>query len=228
MIIDVNIQRTLLSGQREFFLDVVLQSDVARIALLGPSGSGKTLTVQAIAGLLRPDTGHIRVKGITFFDAKQPLFLSAQQRQLAYLLQDYGLFPHLTVAQNIGFGLTKGWLNWRRKACLPDVAMRWVDAFELGAILQSYPDQISGGQKQRVALARALSTNPSILLLDEPLAALDISLRQKMRDELAVLQQQLDIPTILITHDLDDAVTLADHIYQIDNGKIVGQRPSRG
>lgn len=227
MIIDVNIQRKLLSGQREFLLDIVLQSTVARIALLGPSGSGKTLTVQAIAGLLRPDAGHIRVNGITFFDAQQSLFLSAQQRQLAYLLQDYGLFPHLTVAQNIGFGLTKGWLNWRRKVSLPDVAMRWVDAFELGAILHSYPDQISGGQKQRVALARALSTNPSMLLLDEPLAALDISLRQKMRDELAALQQQLDIPTILITHDLDDAVTLADHIYQIDNGKIVGQGPSR-
>ncbi len=228
MIIDVNIQRKLLSGQREFFLNIVLQSNVRRIALLGPSGSGKTLTVQAIAGLLRPDAGHIRVKGITYFDAEQSLFLSAQKRRLAYLLQDYGLFPHLTVAQNIGFGLTKGWFNWRSKAHLPDTAMRWVDAFELGAILHSYPDQISGGQKQRVALARALSTNPSILLLDEPLAALDVNLRQKMREELAVLQQQLDIPTVLITHDLDDAVTLADHIYQIDNGIIVGQRPSRG
>ncbi|NYT65177.1 ATP-binding cassette domain-containing protein [Alcaligenaceae bacterium] len=226
MIIDLAIQRKLLSNQREFLLDISLQSNASRIALLGPSGSGKTLTVQAIAGLLRPDAGHIRVKGITFFDAQQSVFLSAQQRQLAYLLQDYGLFPHLTVTQNIGFGLTKGYFNWCRKVSLPDVAMRWVEAFELGAILQSYPDQISGGQKQRVALARALSTSPSMLLLDEPLAALDTNLRQKMRDELAALQQQLDIPTILITHDLDDAVALADQIYQIDNGKIVSDRPS--
>lgn len=223
MIIDVSVQRLLKSGQREFFLDINLQSRSKRIALLGPSGSGKTLTVHAIAGLLRPDQGHIRVNGHCFFDASQGICLPAQQRNLAYLLQDYGLFPHLNVAQNIGFGLRKGWVNMGRKAKLPKDILRWVDAFELEAILASYPHEISGGQKQRVALARALATKPELLLLDEPLAALDIGLRQKMRTELAVLQQQLSIPTILITHDIEDSVVLADEIYQIDHGKIVGQ-----
>lgn len=222
MIIDVTIQRRLLSGQREFQLDIALQSNAPRIALYGPSGSGKTMAVNAIAGLLRPDAGHIHVNQTVFFDAEKSINLPAQQRQLAYLVQGYSLFPHLTAAQNIGFGLNKGWFNRRRNAKLGDTALRWVDAFELGPMLDSFPHELSGGQRQRVALARALSTSPRLLLLDEPLAALDVSLRHKMREELAVLQQQLDIPTILITHDPEDAMVLADQVYQVSHGRIVG------
>ncbi|MGP1613589.1 MAG: ATP-binding cassette domain-containing protein [Pollutimonas bauzanensis] len=218
--ISMHIKRRLQAGAREFTLDIAIESAAPRIALFGPSGSGKTLTVQAIAGLLRPDSGYIQVNGVTLYSSEQGVFLAPQARHLAYLQQNYGLFPHLNVAQNIGFGLKKGWLNPRRNA-LPEAARRWIEAFELEAILGSYPAEISGGQKQRVALARALAVEPRMVLLDEPLAALDSTLRQKMRGELAALQARLNIPTILITHDPADVVALADHVYQIENGRIV-------
>src|SRR5690606_12968527 len=124
--------------------------------------------------------------------------------------------------QNIGFGLKQGLFNPRRHA-LPDVAARWVEAFGLQSVLHSYPREISGGQKQRTALARALAVQPRLLLLDEPLSALDVSLRRKMREELADLQETLQIPTILITHDPDDAVVLADEVHLIREGSIVGR-----
>lgn len=219
--IQIQITRRVFAGKREFVLDVDIASTSSRIALFGPSGSGKTLTVQAIAGLLRPDSGDVEINGVSLYSSARHIWLAPQDRHLAYLQQDYGLFPHLTVAQNIGFGLNKGWFNQRRQA-LPQAAQRWVDAFEIGPILHSYPAEISGGQKQRVALARALAIEPRLLLLDEPLAALDTDLRLKMRAELADLQARLDIPTILITHDPADAVALADRVYKIDNGKIIG------
>ncbi|MCC2597385.1 ATP-binding cassette domain-containing protein [Pusillimonas sp. MFBS29] len=220
--IDINIARRIHAGKREFHLNVVLQSSARRIALFGPSGSGKTLTVHAIAGLMHPDSGYIRVDGSTLFDAGKNIFLTPQERKLGYLQQDYGLFPHLTVEQNIGFGLKQGWLNPRRNS-LPRPAMRWVDAFDLQSVLHSYPREISGGQKQRTALARALAVQPRLLLLDEPLSALDVNLRRTMREELAALQAALQIPTILITHDPDDAIALADEVYLIQDGSIVGR-----
>lgn len=217
--IRLDIHRKLSAGSRHFELNVQLESSATRIALFGPSGAGKSLTINAIAGLLRPDRGHISVNDTILFDSEQGVFLTSQQRRLGYLQQDYGLFPHLTVAQNIVFGLSKGWLNPRARA-LPDSAQRWVESFELGPILSSYPSEISGGQKQRVALARALAVKPRLMLLDEPLAALDAGLRHRMRDELALLQERLDIPTILITHDPADVEKLADQVFRIRDGRI--------
>jgi molybdate transport system ATP-binding protein len=138
---------------------------------------------------------------------------------VAYLFQDYALFPHLTVAQNIAFGLRRGWLNPPKREVGPE-ARRWVDAFELGSIVGSYPNEISGGQKQRVALARALTLQPDILLLDEPFSALDSQLRGKMRQELNVLQRQLDVPMLLITHDPADVDALADEVFEVRDGKV--------
>jgi len=221
MTVSVDIRRTIVSGEREFVLNVAFESDKRRLALFGPSGAGKTLTVRAIAGLMQPDSGHIRIKDRVFFDSEKHINLAPQARRAAYLFQEYGLFPHLTVAQNICFGLTKRWRNPRRND-LPDAAKKWVSAFELKSLIHSYPSEISGGQQQRVALARALTVEPDILLLDEPLAALDVDLRKKMRAELAALLSDLAIPMILITHEQADVQALADQVFRIRDGKIAG------
>lgn len=220
MVISINIQRRIVSGSREFDLDVRIESECRRIALFGPSGSGKSLTLRCLAGLMRQDTGRIEVDGRVYSDARQGIWISAQDRRVAYLQQDYALFPHLSVGQNITFGLNKSWFNPRR-SFLPSQAQRWVEAFELEPILHSYPGEISGGQKQRVALARALAAEPGLLLLDEPMAAVDAQLRRKMRGELAALQASLEIPVILITHDPKDVQALSEQVYMIRDGHIV-------
>lgn len=219
MSVDLRIRKNMVSGDRHFSLDVAFSSASKRIALFGPSGAGKSLTLRAVAGLLRPDGGRIVVNGRVLFDTDARVNVAPQARKVAYLFQDYALFPHLTVAQNIAFGSRRGWLNPPRRTVSAE-ARRWVDAFELGAIVGSYPNEISGGQKQRVALARALMLKPDILLLDEPFSALDSQLRGKMRQELNALQRQLDVPMLLITHDPADVDALADEVFEVREGKV--------
>jgi len=209
----------LHAGERVFELDIAFASDSRRVALFGPSGAGKSLTLKAVAGLMTPDAGHIRVNGRTLFDAAAGTCLRPQERKVAYLFQDYALFPHLSVAQNIAFGLARGCCNLRRPAAHPAVR-QWLETFELQAIAHSHPQQISGGQRQRVALARALASAPDMLLLDEPFSALDPSLRARMRRELSDLQQRLDVPMLLITHDPADAEALGDAIFEVRDGRI--------
>lgn len=145
MSLHIDIQRRLEVGARGFGLDIQIKTQARRIALFGPSGAGKSLTVQAVSGLLKPDSGRIVVGGRVFYCSQNQVFIPAQQRRLAYLLQDYGLFPHLTVAQNICFGLKKTWFNPRSKP-LPEAAQRWVEAFELEQVLNHYPAELSGGR----------------------------------------------------------------------------------
>jgi molybdate transport system ATP-binding protein len=227
MSIHIQISRRMVSGDRHFQLDAAFTSSSKRIALFGPSGAGKSLTLRAVAGLLRPDAGRIEINGRVLFDSQAGICLPAQARRVAYLFQDYALFPHLTVAQNIAFGLRRGWRNPPRREVGPE-AKRWVDAFELGAIVGSYPGEISGGQKQRVALARALMLQPDILLLDEPFSALDAHLRGRMRQELSALQRQLDVPMLLITHDPADVDALADEVFEVRDGKVGRRRDDVG
>lgn len=217
--LDIRIHRTLSSGKRLFHLNVSLRSNSRRIVIFGPSGAGKSLTLQAIAGLLKPDGGHIRLAGVTLFDSRTRTNLPPQARKLAYLFQDYALFPHLTVRQNIGFGLTNGIRN-PRPNLQSEAVDYWLDAFHLAELAHQLPQELSGGQRQRTALARALAARPRALLLDEPFAALDPRLRMHMRGELDELQRRLAVPMVLITHDEDDVRTFGDHVLAMRDGQL--------
>jgi molybdate transport system ATP-binding protein len=230
MTLDIRIRKTVHAPERSFELDVTLRSDAGSMVLFGPSGAGKSLTLQAIAGLITPDAGRIEFNGRVLFDADAGICLPPQQRRVIYLFQDYALFPHLTVAQNIAFALRRGCLPLRRPGEHPQVR-HWLRAFRIENTAASYPAQLSGGQRQRVALARALAAQPDLLLLDEPFAALDQSLRQHMRDELLQLQQRLALPMLTITHDPADVAVLGDIVFHMRDGKVIDtpherQRPA--
>ncbi|WP_261525466.1 sulfate/molybdate ABC transporter ATP-binding protein [Burkholderia multivorans] len=223
----VDIRKTYATAERRFTLDVSFTATTQRVVLFGPSGAGKSMTLQAIAGLLAPDEGTIALNGEPLFDAARRIDVPTRARRVAYLFQDYALFPHLNVRQNIAFGLTAGLRNPRAKALPPEVAY-WLRAFDLEPLAAQYPSQLSGGQKQRVALARALVAQPRILLLDEPFAALDGALRQRMRHELAELQARLDIPMVLISHDPDDVAAFGDQVVQLNDGRVQPAAPHAG
>lgn len=221
MTFDLNIRKAFDNGSHRFTLDVQIRSDSERIVIVGPSGSGKSLLLKMIAGLLRPDAGHILVHGQTLFDAQAGIHLPPRRRNMAYVFQDYALFPHLTVRQNIGFACTRRWWkNPGRRQHFPEVD-HWLDTFRLTPVADQYPAELSGGQRQRTALARALVSKPHALLLDEPFAALDPDLRTHMRAELLDLQRRLRVPMILITHDAEDAECLGQHIVSLREGRVV-------
>lgn len=220
MLWDVSLQKTYASKQHQFDLDVSFQSHAARLVLFGPSGAGKTQILKMLSGLTTPDHGHIRFNNITLFDQSQGVCTSPQERALAYVFQEYALFPHLTVMQNIAFSLSKSWFNPAQHFTHPDVE-HWLDKFELRPLAHQYPHQLSGGQSQRVALARALVMRPQAILLDEPFSALDESLRQSLRQELSQVQTQLNIPMILISHNPDDVESFGDEIIEISKGRVV-------
>lgn len=217
--LDVALKLTVNDGQRQFSLDVAFASEAAVVALYGPSGAGKSLTLQGMAGLLKPAAGHVRIGGQALFDAARGIDVPASQRAVGYVFQSYALFPHLSVRQNVAFGL-RPW--WRR---LSRVDARQVDelleVFGLSALADSRPATLSGGQQQRVALARALACRPRVLLLDEPFAALNPLLRQQLRVELAAVRARWGIPAVLITHDIDDVLALADVAFLIEAGRVV-------
>jgi molybdate transport system ATP-binding protein len=218
----VSIRKTLASGGHRFQLDLAFASRAERLVLFGPSGVGKSLTLKAIAGLMTPDAGRIVYEGRSLFDSDRSVDLPARERRLGYLFQEYALFPHLTVRQNVAFGLRQGIFNPRR-AETPAAVDRWLDALEIRPLADRFPDQLSGGQRQRTALARALVAEPRALLLDEPFAALDASLRVRLRDELRELQSGLRLPILLITHDEADVAAFADDIVRMADGRAVAE-----
>jgi molybdate transport system ATP-binding protein len=224
MQLDVDIQKTMRAGKQTFQLATRFSSTSQRIVIYGPSGAGKSLMLKAIAGLITPDAGHIQLGQTTLFDSATKVNLAPQQRHVAYLFQDYALFPQLNVRQNVGFGLARGWLNPR--ADMQHKAIDyWLDALGLRPVAQLFPSELSGGQRQRTALARALVSQPQALLLDEPFAAIDPELRITMRKELDALQRQLGVPMVLITHDPEDARVFGGHVLQLRDGAIVTGDP---
>ena len=181
------------------------------VALLGPSGCGKTTLLRVIAGFVRQAAGRVRVDG-TAID-----HLPANQRNIGIVFQNYALFPHMTVAENVAYGLRA---RGMRGPEIQARVSRFLDTVQLGAFRERLPRQLSGGQQQRVALARALAVEPSILLLDEPFAALDRNLRLDMQIEVKRLQRTLGLTTILVTHDQDEAMSVADRIAVMNKGRV--------
>ncbi|HKQ60606.1 MAG TPA: ATP-binding cassette domain-containing protein [Candidatus Polarisedimenticolaceae bacterium] len=222
MNVRVAIRKTLRAAGRTFELDSSFALDDERIVLFGPSGSGKSVLLQCIAGLITPDAGIIRIGERTLFDSSARIDLSPQARRLGYVVQEYGLFPHLTVERNVGFALRRGvWgrLDPERRRRVGEL----LRAFELEPLAQSLPHQLSGGQRQRVALARALILRPELLLLDEPLSALDPPLRDRVRAELLAVRARFDVPMLVITHDPADAVALAGTVLHQESGRITNR-----
>lgn len=218
MTVDIDIVKTVHSGGEAFRLRSCFSTADRAVTLFGPSGSGKTLTLKAIAGLLTPDDGRIAVNGEVLFDAKAGLNLPTRRRGIGYVFQDYALFPHCTVRENVAFGLKPlfGRLGRPGNRRVNDL----LDRFGLERLADCLPATLSGGQRQRTALARALATQPRLLLLDEPFNALDQPLRMSMRRALSDLLETIDIPMILVTHDLDDIAMLADTLVVYCNGAV--------
>jgi len=183
--------------------------------LFGRSGSGKSTTLRCLAGLERPERGTIRFGDEIWFDAARGIFLPPQRRRIGYLFQDYALFPHLRVTQNIGYGLGKIAAPERRQRIEEITAL-----LGLAGLEDRYPRQLSGGQQQRVALARALVCRPRLLLLDEPLSALDAPSREDLRRQLRQWLVELRMSTILVTHDRIEALALGDHVVVFEAGRV--------
>ncbi len=214
--LEVSVRKTLPG----FTLDVEWHAGDGVAVLFGPSGSGKTLTLQCLAGLVRPDAGRVVVDGHVLFDAAAGVDVPPQQRRIGYVFQGYALFPHLTVRDNVGFGLRDRGRALRRQKEDEVLARLSLEPFA-----ERYPRELSGGQRQRVALGRALATDPALLLLDEPLSALDLPLRQALRDELRSLLAGWGIVAVLVTHDLTEAYRLGDRIVVYEEGRVIQAAP---
>jgi molybdate transport system ATP-binding protein len=211
-VISLNVKKTM----GNFTLDVEWEMDRELMVLFGPSGAGKSVTLQMLAGLLRPDEGRIVSDGRVFFDSTSGHDLPPQKRSLGYVFQDRALFPHMTVKQNIGYGVL-GVDRESREAMVRTM----IETFHLEDVEHKHPSQISGGQKQRVTLARALIGRPEALLLDEPFSALDNNLRIEMRQLLRGIRRDFDVPIVLVTHDLLEAYTMADYVVIYAAGRVV-------
>ncbi|MGB5654971.1 MAG: ATP-binding cassette domain-containing protein [Robiginitalea sp.] len=185
----------------------------ALVTLYGKSGVGKTSTLRILAGLLTPDMGSIHVDGKVWFDASQKINLKPQQRRIGFVFQDYALFPNMSVQQNLEYG---GGRN-------PDqqLVRTLIDMVDLRGLEERLPSTLSGGQKQRVALARALVQKPEILLLDEPLSALDSGIRAKLQEDILRVHREFGLTTILISHDLGEIYRLSDRVMVMEDGSVV-------
>ena len=210
--LDVQIRHALPG----FTLDVSFTVRRGIAAVVGPSGAGKTMTLRAVAGLVRPDAGRIACSGRVLYDHAAGVDVPARERRVGYVFQQYALFPHLTVEENVAYGL--------RGAPAADRTSRVAELLALVGMPNvggRRPRELSGGQQQRVALARALAPGPELLLLDEPLAAVDAPLRARLGDELLALHARTKVPMLFVTHDPAEAGRIADAVVRVEGGRVV-------
>ncbi len=208
----VNFEKRLDS----FLLHPRFEGGDEMVVMVGPSGSGKSQTLRAIAGLTKPDRGRIELPDAVVFDSQRGVDLAPQVRNVGYVVQDLALFPHLTVADNLAFGIAH-WPKAARRARVAEL----VDLLGMAGLEGRLPTAISGGQQQRVALGRALAARPRVLLLDEPFTALDAPIRDALRREVARLRRQLGLLALFVTHDLQEAYALGDTIAIYDEGSVL-------
>lgn len=202
-----------------FKLKVKFEQEDGIVGLLGQSGCGKSMTLRCIAGIVKPDKGKIISNGKVFFDSEKKINLTPQQRNIGFLFQNYALFPHMSVKQNIQLGIEK--LSKEEK---DEITKKYLKKFRLAGFEDRYPWQLSGGQQQRIALARALCLNPDILILDEPFSALDYHLRINMENELCEILKDFDGNVLFVTHDISEAYRISDDIIVFDNGLSLPKR----
>ena len=204
--------------QGEFSLTFAVNVEARALALFGPSGSGKTSALEAVAGLRAPRRGRIAVNGHVLFDSERHINQPVRNRRTGYVPQDILLFPHLNVRENVTYGMREG--------NRPDLRLL-IDLLELSPLMDRRVGSLSGGERQRVAMARALYSGPDVLLLDEPLAAVDLPRRGRIVDALLGIRDELSVPLIYVTHLPEEALTVADWAVLIDNGRIAASGPPR-
>jgi len=190
--------------------------------LFGPSGSGKSTTLAMIAGISQPDEGDIRLGDTVWFDSKGHTNVAIQARKVGYVFQSLALFPHLTAAENVAYGLPRG----LARSVIDGRVRAMLERLKVGHVAQRKPPTFSGGEAQRVALARAFAIEPAILLLDEPFSALDRALRRELHADVRHMVDSLSLPTILITHHQNEARALGDHVVMLRAGKVVAEGPA--
>lgn len=211
-VVHIDVEKMMLTANGPMKLSVQVSIQTGElVALFGQSGAGKTTLLKILAGLLTPDKGMIQFGNTVWFDSDKQINITPQKRNISLMFQDYALFPNMTVEQNIQFAQP------RKNHTLVN---EWLDMLGLTELRNRKPDGLSGGQKQRVALARALARKPQLLLLDEPLSALDAEMRNALQDEIARVQQISGITTIMVSHDLNEVFRLATHVLCIENGTI--------
>jgi molybdate transport system ATP-binding protein len=217
-VVDVRIQKNFASAKRQHFgLDVQFSLPAGVTVIFGPSGSGKTTVLQCIAGLVAPDSGSISVAGERFYDSARNLDQPAHLRRVGYVFQDLALFPHMSVAKNVGFGVR---VNGQER---PRLVSNALEKFRIAALARHRPAEISGGERQRVALARALVCQPRLLLLDEPFSALDDELKDGIITDLKRWLLENAVPVLFVTHNREEARVFGDRVLLLRDGKIAGE-----
>lgn len=216
----MNLQIDVKATVGQLNLRVCIEGGTHPIALVGPNGAGKTTLLRLLAGAHRPTSGVIKVSGRTLFDSNTTVDVSPERRRVGYVPQGYGLFPNMSALDNVAFGLVAA-SGWRARRAGRERAQALLDEMECGELASALPHELSGGERQKVALARALAIAPEVLLLDEPLAALDIGARRSLRRFLAARLAKLECPCLLVTHDVRDVESFAAEICVMDRGQLV-------